>query len=101
MIILGLLLIALGALAIIVVLFAGSGEVEVLGNDLTWATVFLLGVAAGVAILWGFSIMKFGTKKSLQRRRESKQLSELSEKLERVEAERRDKRDDDDNSAKL
>ena len=95
MVILGLLLIALGALAIIVVLFDGSGEVEVLGNDLTAVTIFLLGVAAGVAVLWGFGILKFGTKRSLQRRRESKQLAELSEKLEQREAERRDRDDDD------
>ena len=95
MVILGLLLIALGALAIVVVLFDATGEVEVLGNDLTAVTIFLLGVVAGVAILWGFGILKFGTKRSLQRRRESKQLSELSEKLDRAEAERRDRGDDE------
>jgi hypothetical protein len=90
MLILGLLLIALGALAIIVAVFGATGTVEVLGNDLTAVTVFLGGVAAGAAILWGFGILKYGTKRSLERRRESKKLTELSEKLDKVEAERRD-----------
>ncbi len=99
MLILGLLLIALGALAIVVVVFDASGSVEVLGNDLTAVTIVLGGVAAGLAILWGFGILKFGTKRSLARRRESKKLTELSEKLDKVEAERRDH--DDDDSAKL
>ena len=90
MVILGLLLVLVGALAVIVALFEATGDVTVFGNDLTAATVFLVGVVAGAAILFGFSIMKFGTRRSLQRRRESKELSELSAKLERVEAERRD-----------
>lgn len=97
MVVLGLLLVALGALVMIVVLFDGTGTVEVLGNDLTGVTVFLLGVGAGVAVLWGIGVARFGVRRSLQRRRESKQLTELSEKLDRVEAERRG-RDDEDSS---
>ena len=50
---------------------------------------FFVGVAAGAAILWGFSILKWGTKRSLAHRRERKELTELNQKLERVEAERR------------
>ena len=50
---------------------------------------FFVGVAAGAAILWGFSILKWGTKRSLAHRKERKELTELNEKLERVEAERR------------
>jgi len=88
MLILGLLLVALGALAIIVAIFEATGDVAVFGNDLTAATVFLFGVGAGVAILFGISVIKFGTKRSLQRRRESKEMHELSHKLERAEAER-------------
>ena len=60
--------------------------------------VFFIGLAAGVAVLWGFSIIRFGIKRSMQRRRERKQLTELSEKLERVEGERRD---DDTDTSKL
>lgn len=97
MLILGLLLVALGFLAIVVALFEATGDVSVFGNDLTAATVFLFGVGAGVAILFGFSVIKFGTKRSLQRRRESKELHELSHKLEKAEAERNhDEHDDKD-----
>jgi hypothetical protein len=35
-------------------------------------------------------VLKFGTRRTLQRRREHKQLTELSEKLDRVEAQRSD-----------
>ncbi len=45
-------------------------------------------------MLWGYSISKFGVKRSIRHRRESKQLEELSEKLDTVEAERRMNVDD-------
>lgn len=99
MLILGFLLVVAGLLAILVALFGTGGTndtAEFLGNDLTTLTVFFIGLAAGVAVLWGFSIIRFGVKRSMQRRRERKQLTELSEKLERVEGERRD--DDTDTS---
>lgn len=99
MLILGFLLVVAGLLAILVALFGTGGTndtAEFLGNDLTTLTVFFIGLAAGVAVLWGFSIIRFGIKRSMQRRRERKQLTELSEKLERVEGERRD--DDTDTS---
>lgn len=99
MLILGLLLVALGFLAIFVALFEATGDVIVFGNDLTAFTVFLFGVGAGVAILFGFSVIKFGTKRSLQRRRESKELQELSHRLEKAEAER--KHDEHDEGTKL
>ena len=54
----------------------------------------LVGVAAGAAILWGFSILKWGTKRGLAHRKERKELTKLNEKLERVEAERRDEHPD-------
>ncbi len=72
MVILGLALIILGGIAILSAVFvseAGTG---------------------GDADLWGFSILKWGTKRSLAHRRERKELTELNQKLERVEAERRD-----------
>ena len=72
-----------------------------LGSDLHGTTIFLIGVGAGVAVLWGFTLVKFGIKRGLQRRRESKQLSELSEKLEKVEAERRDDDEKTDGTHKL
>ncbi len=101
MLILGFLLVLVGLLAILVALFGTGGTndtAEFLGNDLTTLTIFFIGLAAGVAVLWGFSIIRFGIKRSMQRRRERKQLTELSEKLERVEGERRD---DDTDTSKL
>jgi hypothetical protein len=90
MLILGLLLILFGSLVVLAAVFdLETTSVEMVGLDLNALTVFFLGVAAGLAILWGFGILKFGTRRSLQRRRESKKLTELSEKLDRVEAERR------------
>lgn len=90
MVVLGLLLVLLGALAILAAVFdLDSTTVELVGLDLEALTVFFLGVAAGVAILWGIGLVKLGTKRSLQRRRESRKMHELSEKLDRVEAERR------------
>jgi Flp pilus assembly protein TadB len=91
MVVIGLVLIALGALAILCA-FAftdpGTGGMF-LGVDVNTLSAFLIGVAAGAAILWGFAILKWGTKRSLAHRRERKELSELNAKLERVEAERR------------
>lgn len=101
MLILGFLLVVAGLLAILAALFGTGGTndtAEFLGNDLTTLTVFFIGLAAGVSVLWGFSIIRFGIKRSMQRRRERKQLTELSEKLERVEGERRD---DDTDTSKL
>ena len=97
MVILGLLLIVAGVLAILAGMFAIDGTAELLGTDLHGTTIFLIGVGAGVAVLWGFTIIQASAPSArLERRRESKQLTELSEKLERVEAERRDDSDDDD-----
>ena len=92
MVILGLVLMILGGIAILSALFVsqpGTGG-ELLGLDVTTLQAFLVGVAAGAAILWGFSISKWGTKRSLAHRKERKELTKLNEKLERVEAERRD-----------
>jgi len=90
MLILGLLLLIAGVLAILAALVTASGTAELLGVDINVVALFLIGVASGVAILWGFSIMKFGTKRTLQHRRESRRLSKLSAKLDRVESERRE-----------
>ena len=69
---------------------------ELLGAEIPAVALFLLGVASGVAILWGFGILKFGTKRSLRHRREQKELGELNQKLDRAEADRKDEDDDGD-----
>ena len=96
MLVLGLLLIVLGALALLAGLFTAgdSGHASLLGVHLGATTVFLVGVFAGVAILWGFSIAKFGTKRQLRHRRDQRRLRELSQKLDQVDGDRQ--RDDDE-----
>lgn len=92
MLLLGLILIALGALTIVAAVFTveiTGGDLELAGIEVDPLGLFLIGVAAGVAVLWGFSIFKWGTKRGLARRREQKKLNELSEKLDRADAERR------------
>jgi hypothetical protein len=93
MLLLGLVLIALGALVIVAAVFTVEivgGDIELAGVEVTALGLFLLGVGAGVAVLWGFALFKWGTKRGLARRREQKKLNELSEKLDRADAERRE-----------
>jgi hypothetical protein len=92
MLLLGLILIAVGGLAIVAAVFAidDDGKLEYLGQDVSGLTLFLIGLGAGVLIWWGFSVFKWGTKRGWARRKEQKKMEELSEKLDRV-----DGRDDD------
>lgn len=94
MVVLGLLLIVLGVIAILAAIFVSEGAGELLGMNLSALGIFLLGVAAGAAVLWGYSLLKWGTKRSLAHRRERKELSELNAKLERAKAESHDDRTD-------
>ena len=86
MLVLGFLLLLLGALGILAGILTASGTTELLGLDVDAIALFLVGVASGAAVLWGFWILKFGTKRSLQRRSESRRLSRRSEELERGQA---------------
>ena len=98
MLILGLLLVAAGTVVIIAAVFTAEvtgGQIEVIGIEVGAIALFVLGVAAAVAILWGFSIGKFGARRSMRQRKENQRLEELSEKLDRVEAERRKDPDED------
>ena len=94
MVILGLLLIILGAIAILSAIFVSEGHGELLGIDMSALAIFLVGVAAGAAVLWGYAILKWGTKRGLAHRRERKELNRLNERLDRAEADR--KRDEDE-----
>jgi hypothetical protein len=95
MLVLGLILIAFGVLVLLAGLFTtgDTGAASLLGIHLGATSVFLAGVFAGVAILWGISLTRIGTKRELRHRRDQKRLEELSAKLDKVEAERG--RDDD------
>jgi hypothetical protein len=97
MVVLGRLLIAAGALGIVAAVFTADGTVQLLGTDVSALAMFLIGLGSGVAIWWGLSLGKFGTKRTLRHRRENKQLSELSEKLEKRENEHQDESKDDQN----
>ncbi|WP_395656599.1 hypothetical protein [Nocardioides sp.] len=90
MVVLGLLLMGLGAVAVVGALFTADGTTELFGLDLSALAMFFVGLGAGLAIVWGFGFSKWGTKRTLRQRRESKRLNDLSEKLEQRDAERRE-----------
>jgi len=92
MLIVGLVLVLAGAAVIVSAVFTAEvtgDQVEVLGIEVGPVTLFVLGLAAALAIVWGFSIGKFGARRSWRQRKERDRLEELSEKLDRVEADRR------------
>lgn len=94
----GLVVFLVGALAVVAAVFTADGtNVELLGIDVTALGMYLIGLGSGVAILWGFTISKWGTKRSLRHRRETKQLSELSDKLDKHDADRRTDQDNNSN----
>ena len=97
MVILGLALIILGGIAVLSAVFVsepGNGG-ELLGFSVSTLEAFLIGVAAGAAILWGLCILMWGTGRSLAHRGERKEITEINQKLVRVEAERRSDSDGD------
>jgi type VI protein secretion system component VasK len=102
MLILGLVLIAVGALAIVCGVFTAEVEgtqLQFLGQDLSPAALFLIGVGSAVLIWWGLWIFKSGSKRSWARRKEQKRLEKLSDQLDDVDANRRmdvDKHEDQD-----
>ncbi len=104
MVILGLILLSVGAVLVVLGLFTSEvkfednqGSVEYANIELTTEALFLVGVAAAALILAGLWTIKLGAKQGWRHRKEQRRLSELSEKLDRVEAERRAESDADDN----
>ena len=92
MVILGLVLIAIGALAIVSGVFTAKvddGQLQLLGQDLGPVTLFVIGVGSAVLIWWGLWIFKSGSKRSWARRKEQKRLEKLSDQLDDVDASRR------------
>lgn len=95
----GLLLMVAGAIVVAAAVLTADGTaVEIAGLDVTALGLFLLGLGSGAAILWGFAISKWGTKRTLRQRREARKLDELQEKLDRREAEQRNDGERDDRS---
>jgi hypothetical protein len=88
--VLGLVLILIGALAVVAALFTAHGSAELLGVDTSAMALYFIGLGSGVAILWGLSLTRWGTKRNLRQRRESKRLDDLSEKLDKRDADERE-----------
>jgi len=98
MVLIGLVLIVLGALAVVAAVFTAeihNGHVELLGANIGPVALFLVGLGAGLAILWGFSIFKWGTKRSWAQRKEAKRMSKLADKVEQTEQSRREDTDEE------
>ena len=89
MVVLGILLMVIGALAVAAALFTASGTVELLGFDVNAMAMFFIGLGAGLAILWGFGFSKWGTKRSMRQRRENKRMADMARQVDRHEAEKR------------
>jgi hypothetical protein len=84
MVILGVLLLLLGAAVILAALFTAEvagGDLQLLGVDVAPPAPFLFGVGAAAAIALGWWILKVGVKREWRQRREQKHYEELSEKL--------------------
>ena len=99
MLLLGLAIVLVGVVLILCGVFATDvnaiGQIDILGIDISTTTLFVLGLVAGVAVLWGGSISRYGLRRERAQRKERKKMEELSEKLDRAEAERRKDLDDD------
>lgn len=85
MLVLGIILIALAALSVIGVLFTIEGEnIEYFGIDMPAVSLFVIGALAVVFVAVGLWLIRSGTKRSLQARKEHRELRKLNEKLDAV-----------------
>lgn len=99
MVIVGVLLLLVGAALILAALFTAEvsgGALEVLGIEVSPAVLFLLGVGAAAALLVGWWILKFGVKREWRQRQEQKHYEELGEKLGDADRNRRREIDEND-----
>ena len=97
MVALGLVLVGVGVLLVLAGVFTAgdSGDASLLGIHLGATAVFLLGVFAGVAVVWGLGITRYGGRRQLKQRKEKRHLQKMAAKLEELE---RDERKDDDSA---
>ena len=99
MVIVGVLLLLVGAAVILAALFTAEvvgGDLEVLGLGVSPPVLFLLGVGAAAAMLLGWWILKFGVKREWRQRQDQKRYEELGEKLDDADRNRRRDIDEDD-----
>ena len=104
MMVFGLVLIALGAVLVVLGLFTSEVKfednettVEIANVNLSTEGLFLAGVVAAALILVGLWAVKLGARMSWRHRKEQKRLTELSEKLDRAELDRRREEADEKN----
>jgi hypothetical protein len=96
MLLLGLVLIALGVLAIVGGVTTTSGNAGFLGfDDISATAIFFVGLGSGVAVLLGLAVIRSATRRSMAQRRERKRLGQLSDQLDQVDRERRHDDDED------
>ncbi|MEP9384545.1 hypothetical protein [Nocardioides sp. KR10-350] len=87
MLVLGLVLIAFAVLAVCAGLFGAGdvGDASLIGIHLGATAVFLVGFVAGVALLFGFSLTKWGGKRQFRQARERRRLEGIAQKVEQTE----------------
>ena len=102
MVVFGLVLVALGAVVVVLGLFTSDvkfedneATVEIANVNLSTEGLFLAGVIAAALILVGLWAVKLGAKMNWKQRKEQKRLNELSDKLDKVDLERRRKEDEE------
>ncbi|MEX0426350.1 hypothetical protein AB3X52_01875 [Nocardioides sp. DS6] len=98
MLVLGLVLMAFAVVAFCAGVFAAGdhGDASLLGIHVGATAVFLVGFCAGLALLFGFSLTKWGGKRQFRQARERRRLQGLAQQLDRAEAERTDTHDEHD-----
>lgn len=90
MLILGLLLVAAAVVAALsaVFLIDGGQNLQIADIGISPLTLYLLGVLSLLALVLGLVLMRVGARRSIQSRRERKELKRTQERLRAVEAER-------------
>ncbi|NGN91762.1 hypothetical protein G5C66_03280 [Nocardioides sp. KC13] len=98
MLILGLVLIVVAAVLIVLGLFTtGNGDLDdptatLLGLPVGSTTIFVIGLIAGVLLLFGLSLTKWGGKLQAKAMKEKRQMRKLAKSLQDVTP---DSKDDD------
>ena len=96
MLVLGLILVVLAALALVAALAGGSSQqvdfdFGPIGLEMTPTAVFLLGAATVVIFAIGLELTRTGIRHANKRRQDSKELTRLSAKLEAHESKQGDR----------
>lgn len=96
MLILGLVLIVVAAVLIVLGLFTtGNGDLDdptatLLGLPVGSTTIFVIGLVAGVLLLFGLSLTKWGGKLQAKSMKEKRQMRKLTKTLQDVTPESKD-----------